>query len=86
MSSNSCAGSSAAMLFRATQEQMIGAALAGLSWSQASRLSGALGIGQRDALIRPAVIRTIGVWPLLPWRAGQVSKAIHVIQAREIAG
>jgi hypothetical protein len=63
------------MLFRATQEQMIGAALAGLSCSQASRMSGGLGIGQRDALIRPAVIRTIGLWPLLPWRAGQLARA-----------
>jgi hypothetical protein len=74
------------MLLRATQEQMIGAALAGLSCSQASRMSGGLGIGQRDALIRRAVIRTTGVWPLLPWRAGQLAKAIHVHQAREIAG
>jgi hypothetical protein len=74
------------MLFRATQEQVIGAVLAGLPCSQASRMSGGLGIGQRGALIRRAVIRTTGVWPLLPWRAGQLAKAIHLHQAREIAG
>jgi hypothetical protein len=39
----------AAILFRAAQEQMIGAALAGLSCSQASRMSGGLGTGQRGA-------------------------------------
>lgn len=49
-------------------------------------MSGGLGIGQRDALIRPAVIRTTGVWPLLPLCAWQLAKAIHVLQAREIAG
>lgn len=49
-------------------------------------MSGGLNIGQRDALTRRAVIRTTGVWPLLPWRAGQLAKAIHVLQAREIAG
>jgi hypothetical protein len=32
------------------------------------------------------VICTTGVWPLLPWRAGQLAEAIHVHQAREIAG
>jgi hypothetical protein len=74
------------MLFRATQEQMIGAALAELSCSQASRMSGGLGIGQRDALIRRAMIRTTGVWPLQLWRAGQLAKAIDIHQAREIAG
>jgi hypothetical protein len=57
------------MLFRAAQEQVIGAALAGLSCSQASRMSDGLGTGQRDALIRRVVIRATGVWPegLLTW-------------------
>jgi len=73
-------------LFRAPQEQIIDAALAGLSCSQASRMPGRLGVGQRDALIRRAVIGTTGVWPLLPWRAGQLAKAIRVHQVREIAG
>jgi hypothetical protein len=45
-----------------------------------------LGIGQQDAFIRRAVIRTTGVWPLLHWGAGQLAKAIHVHQARVIAG
>jgi len=49
-------------------------------------MSGGSGIGQRDALIRRAVTRTTGVWPLLPRRAGQLAKAIPVHQAREIAG
>ena len=61
-------------------------AVAGPSCSQASRMSGGLGIGQRDALIRRAVIRATGMWPLLPWRTEQLAKAIHVLQAREIAG
>jgi hypothetical protein len=36
-------------IVQAAQEQMIGAALAGLSCSQASRMSGGLGTGQRGA-------------------------------------